>query len=43
MKSLLIVLTALVLATVSTLAVVNNACKSSLHAWCAPMSSWGIT
>ena len=28
-----------VLIVVSTLAIMNNACKSSQHAWCAPMSS----
>ena len=40
MKSpLVIVLGALVLVAVSTLAVMNNACKSGQHAWCAPMSS----
>ena len=40
MKSpLVIVLVAVALVTVSTLAVMNNACKSSQHAWCAPMSS----
>jgi hypothetical protein len=39
MKSpLVIVLAAVVLVTVSTLAVMNNACKSSQHAWCAPTS-----
>ena len=39
MKSpLVIVLAAVVLVAVSTLAVMNNACKSSQHAWCAPMS-----
>jgi len=38
MKSpLVIVLVALVLVTVSTLAVMNKTCKSSRHAWCAPM------
>jgi hypothetical protein len=36
--SVLIVLTAIVLVTVSTLAVMNNACKSGYHPWCAPMS-----
>jgi hypothetical protein len=36
---LLIVLTAIVLATGSALAIMNNDCKSSHHAWCAPMSS----
>jgi hypothetical protein len=40
MKSpLVIVLVAVVLVVVSTLAVMNTACKSSQHAWCAPMSS----
>jgi hypothetical protein len=35
---LLIVLTVVVLGTGSGLAVMNNACKSSHHAWCAPIS-----
>jgi hypothetical protein len=40
MKSpLVIVLVAVVLTAFSTLAVMNKACKSSQHAWCAPMSS----
>jgi hypothetical protein len=40
MKSpLVIVLVALVLVVYSTLAVMNNACKSEQHAWCAPMST----
>ena len=40
MKSpLVIVLAAVVLVGVSTLAVMNQACKSSQHAWCAPMST----
>jgi hypothetical protein len=41
MKSpLLIVLTAAVvlLGTGSTLALMNNACKTSHHSWCAPSS-----
>jgi hypothetical protein len=39
MKSpLVIAFVAVVLLTVSTLAVMNNACKSSQHAWCAPTS-----
>jgi len=39
MKSpLVIVLAAIVLVAAGTLAVMNNACKSSQHAWCAPMS-----
>ena len=33
---LLIVLTAVVLLAVSALAIMNNACKSSEHEWCAP-------
>ena len=38
MKSpLVIVLGALALFTVTTLAVMNKTCKSSQHAWCAPM------
>jgi hypothetical protein len=40
MKSpLIFVLTLFVLAAVSALAVVNEACKSNQHGWCAPMSS----
>jgi len=35
---LLIVLAVVVLGAGSTLAVMNNACKSSHHAWCAPVS-----
>jgi hypothetical protein len=34
----LIVLAVIVLATGGALAVMNNACKSSRHAWCAPAS-----
>ena len=34
-----IVLTAVVLVAGSTLAVMNNACKSGRHGWCAPMSA----
>jgi hypothetical protein len=37
---LLIVLTAVVLVTGSTLAILNNACKSSRHSWCAPVSGF---
>ena len=36
---LIIVLVAVVLVIVSTLAVMNNACKGSQHGWCAPTSS----
>jgi len=32
---LLIVLTAVVVGVGSTLAIMNNSCKSSHHAWCA--------
>jgi hypothetical protein len=40
MKSpLVMLLVAVVLVTVGTLAVMNQACKSSEHAWCAPMST----
>jgi hypothetical protein len=35
---LLIVLTVIVLGTGSVLAIMNNSCKSSHHAWCAPIS-----
>jgi hypothetical protein len=39
MKSfLVIVLGAVVLVTVGTLAIMNNACKSGQHNWCVPMS-----
>ena len=35
---LLIVLAVVVLGVGSTLAIMNNSCKSSHHAWCAPTS-----
>ena len=35
----IIVLVAVVLVAVGALAVMNKACKSSQHAWCAPTSS----
>jgi hypothetical protein len=35
---LLIVLTAIVLGAGGALAIMNNACKISHHAWCAPTS-----
>jgi hypothetical protein len=38
-RPLLIVLTAFALLIVSTLALMNNSCKSSQHEWCAPMST----
>jgi hypothetical protein len=41
MKAIFIVLTTVVVvATGSTLAVMNNACKSGQHAWCAPASEF---
>jgi len=36
---LVIALVAVVFVAVGTLAVMNNACKSSQHAWCDPTSS----
>jgi len=33
-----VVLVAVVLVAVSALAIMNNACKSSQHVWCAPTS-----
>ena len=35
-----IVFVALVLVAVSTLAIMNNACKSSRHEWCVPSTNW---
>ncbi len=37
----LIILIAAVLLTASTLAMMNNACKSGYHDWCAPKFSIG--
>ncbi len=38
--TLTILVTAIVLTAIgSTLAIMNNACKSGHHGWCAPMSS----
>jgi hypothetical protein len=36
---LLIILSAIALVVVSTLAIMNNACKSTAHQWCSPISS----
>ena len=36
---LVIAFVAVVFVALGTLAVMNKACKSSQHAWCAPMSS----
>jgi hypothetical protein len=35
-----IVVVAVVLVTGSTLAIMNNACKSSHYSWCAPVSGF---
>ena len=37
---LVLVVVALVLVGVSSLAVMNNACKSSQHEWCVPSTVW---
>jgi hypothetical protein len=37
--AVVIVLTAVVLAVGSTLTIMNNACKSGYHTWCAPMGT----
>jgi len=39
-RPLLIVLTAVALLAVSTLAIMNNACESSQHEWCDPSTIW---
>jgi hypothetical protein len=39
MKTLLIAFTAVSLAAGGALAVMNKACKSSHHVWCAPASA----
>jgi hypothetical protein len=40
MKNLLVILlVAVVLVAVGTLAVMNNVCKARQHTWCAPMST----
>ena len=36
---LVIVLVAIALVAVGTLAIMNNACKTSQHEWCTPTSS----
>jgi hypothetical protein len=38
-SSLLVVLIVIMLVVGSTLSVMNKACKSGYHAWCAPMST----
>jgi len=37
---LLIVVAAVVFVTGSTLAIMNSACKSGHHSWCAPVSGF---
>ena len=39
-RPLLIVITAVALLAVSALAIMNNACKSGQHEWCAPSTVW---
>ena len=39
MKALVAVLAAAALLALSTLAIMNNACKSGQHDWCAPMAT----
>jgi hypothetical protein len=39
-RPLLIVLTAIVFLAVSALAIMNNACKTNHHEWCAPSTIW---
>jgi hypothetical protein len=36
---IVLIVTVLVVMVVGALAVMNNACKSGQHAWCAPMST----
>jgi hypothetical protein len=38
MKASLLIFLAAVLVTGSSLTIMNNACKSGHHAWCAPIS-----
>ena len=39
MKSLLVILSALMLMAGSALAIMNNACKNGQHSWCASTAS----
>jgi hypothetical protein len=39
-RPLLIILTAVALLAVSALAILNYACKSGQHEWCAPSTIW---
>ena len=38
-SSLLVVIIVIALAVGSTLSIMNRACKSGYHSWCAPMST----
>jgi hypothetical protein len=39
MRTALVIVVAAVVVVGSTLTIMNNACKSGVHAWCAPMST----
>jgi hypothetical protein len=39
---LLIFATAVAMLTISTLAIMNDACKSSDHEWCAPKMAYNV-
>ena len=39
---LLIIVSAVAMLTFSTLAIMNDACKSSYHKWCAPEMAYNI-
>ena len=39
---LLIILTAVAMLSMSTLAIMNDACKRSYHEWCAPKLAYNI-
>ena len=39
---LLIIVTAVATLTFGTLAIMNDACKSSYHEWCAPKMAYNI-
>jgi hypothetical protein len=39
MKTYVLIILTVTVLIVGALAVMNNACKSGLHAWCAPMSA----
>jgi hypothetical protein len=39
---LLIIVAAAAMLTISTLAIMNDACKTSYHEWCAPKLAYNI-